>query len=883
MSTPPSLPPQTPVTSLDNSPTLTTGSPHHFVPSNTVELATKTRPDTPPSSRQPPAPPTPPDSSSRNNSLSISTSMSLFQSKVQPNSPSQSLNTNSSPFHSGPFCFSSATSKSITFNGEKTVKTSHQPSNSGIVNSLHLSTKFQPSITPSFSFPGASSSDPPHDRMFSDFAESPPSLTTASSAESILGASASQRTPNVYINGLPPHFPEQELFALARSFGEVKSVRTFTRHVSEKPTGYGFVLFSDVDSAGRCIEGLRKYRNIHPSFSKQVHRIPGTEYAQHTMAQSNDYDVTTFKSRMEKLKDTTSTNLYIEGLPLSIDEESLAALVLPYKIKSSRFFKTKLSNPPRIIAFLRLENRAAAEDTIERLHGRMVRGWDDPGCRISVRFADSAEQRELRRAERALKNGDQSPVRLTIAQAALLNLRGQELQTNARNEGQRHRVVNSQGTRSLSENHATFDTRADSGVLPGSISLPSNLRYAFRESPVLTTQDLPVTSDMDALLKSIQNMGYDDGLLDNALSPGFNTEYLVAQQAKLRTLANAALLSPNALPVTLPRGQTHARNGFTPAEELILEAHARLQLQAQLSQCSPVFEQGLPPPPLSTKVQNSLRSNLNASIPSFNAASLGAVQTAMAGAAIPGRATFRQDTLPTISEDSFHVTNHHSFNFAPNANKFQGPGHNGQAIGTSSAFVRPPSRAVSIVPPPPDYDEHGKRSKGRQQRTEQSIESNQMPLRPSSFNSRLLTTSSEYKAQQAYQQAPTRSNSITNNTSIISSNNIEPQSNYIYLHDDVQGRRDEGKDARFHSTPTSHIHAQTSPTLDEQHYTARDGSKSPVVFSPALTYSSRTPSTLSPATPFFGSFAVGQEAFEVMTVENEEAVERGLKARAGSK
>lgn len=43
-----------------------------------------------------------------------------------------------------------------------------------------------------------------------------------------------------------------------------------------------------------------------------------------------------------------------------------------------------------------LETRAAADETIERLHGRMVRGWNDPGCRISVRFADSAEQRELR-------------------------------------------------------------------------------------------------------------------------------------------------------------------------------------------------------------------------------------------------------------------------------------------------------------------------------------------------------------------------------------------------------------------------------------------------------------------------------------------------------
>ena len=47
---------------------------------------------------------------------------------------------------------------------------------------------------------------------------------------------STSHAPNIYINGLPPHYSEQELFALARPFGEVKSVRTFTRHVSEKPT-----------------------------------------------------------------------------------------------------------------------------------------------------------------------------------------------------------------------------------------------------------------------------------------------------------------------------------------------------------------------------------------------------------------------------------------------------------------------------------------------------------------------------------------------------------------------------------------------------------------------------------------------------------------------
>ena len=44
------------------------------------------------------------------------------------------------------------------------------------------------------------------------------------------------KTPNVYINGLPPNFPEEQLLAMTREFGEVISVRTFTRHVSDRPS-----------------------------------------------------------------------------------------------------------------------------------------------------------------------------------------------------------------------------------------------------------------------------------------------------------------------------------------------------------------------------------------------------------------------------------------------------------------------------------------------------------------------------------------------------------------------------------------------------------------------------------------------------------------------
>jgi hypothetical protein len=86
-----------------------------------------------------------------------------------------------------------------------------------------------------------------------------------------------------------------------------------------------------------------------------VHKIPGTSYANVPASArvAVDQDPASFKFKMERLADTASTNLYMEGLPLSIDEPTLAALVAPNTIKSSRFFQTKLSHPPRIIAFVR--------------------------------------------------------------------------------------------------------------------------------------------------------------------------------------------------------------------------------------------------------------------------------------------------------------------------------------------------------------------------------------------------------------------------------------------------------------------------------------------------------------------------------------------------
>ena len=385
---------------------------------------------------------------------------------------------------------------------------------------------------------------------------------------------------------------------------------------------------------------------------------------------------------------------------------------------------------------------------------------------------------------------------------------------------------------------------------------------------------------MDTLLQSIQNMGYDDGSLDSTMrSLALDNEYLMTQQAQLRALASAALLSPNPLPITLPRGHTQARNGFTPAEELILDAHTQhLQLQARLSQTSPTFE----PIPSSR--------NPNPNVRSFDPAS----HKPFRPSGLAGRAIFSQDTLPTISEDDFHAMGHLARNFLPTSHDLQGLVDScppSVPATTSAMFVRPPSRAVTIVPPPPDYEEPGKRPKGHHERAEQSIGSKQISCPSSSFNNRQSIPSGESKSHPSLLQASTRPNNISNssnrnnsNTSTISrDNNIELQHTYTHSHGDARSCPEEDNGPRFRPSFASHVYAKKSPQLGEQHSTVKEGPRSPAVVSPALTYSSRTPSTLSPATPFFGSFAGSQDAFEVMTMENEDVAERKLKARVANK
>lgn len=205
--------------------------------------------------------PTPPDSDSSpsNNPLSnipFSSSQST-QSRRSP-SPSQ-INLSSSPklissSHSNPISMS--TNQIVNRQNNTPLKlqengmtSSYTLSNAVSSNSRELFfhsfsssssrrlTPIQYPVVVPYSTSCPTSSQFSYDHMFPDSSDSQSSLSPDTPSYGLPSASrASGRTPNVYINGLPPNFPEQDLFALACPFGNVKSVRSFTRHVSEKPT-----------------------------------------------------------------------------------------------------------------------------------------------------------------------------------------------------------------------------------------------------------------------------------------------------------------------------------------------------------------------------------------------------------------------------------------------------------------------------------------------------------------------------------------------------------------------------------------------------------------------------------------------------------------------
>ncbi|KAF8632696.1 hypothetical protein AX15_001749 [Amanita polypyramis BW_CC] len=703
-----------------------------------------------------------------------------------------------------------------------------------------------------------------------------PGLTASASRdiylEDCINLDNSSKTPNVYINGLPPHFPEEQLYTLAAPFGPIRSVRTFTRHVKESESGYGFVLFETVEAAEKCIMSLRRYRNLHPTFSKQVHKIPGISYAQASNLSpeseseinnqengSGDGDMS-FKEKMESLHDPTSTNLYMEGLPLSIDEATLAALVSPHRISSSRFFQTRLSNPPRIIAFVRLETRGGAEEIIERLHGRMVRGWNDTGSRISVRFADTAEQRELRRAERASKEGEQSSARLTIAQAALLNMRGQDLRQRQSPMLSAHqslpdrldrlRIDNSFYPELSSSTHLSpTGLTVDYSLVPNAEYVSPRLHTSVSSSFSNSQQRDSLSSNVDPAMLTLLNSlrGSRSFHSNDYVGRDNDIQFNIRSQVPCRT-------SHTLEDFGYPTQQYPLRNGYTPTEEYIMRAHAESAQRRR-------------PPPLD--LYRRRKENDSASI------TLG-VRGHRAQAStitIPQQKIFASAALgaQNTTGDDFQAS---STEFRPRPQQLEVRQDGAMRQNNAHANVNTRLTRESVQP------KQSHQVSSADQQPSQKIE--QYPAghtRCSTLPHRSNSNQHQRHYQHSSMSVPSTGGATHSQETISailgnmnSSTSTASTRNKLGNNDATTGHPVNERNSSSQlkcSNRLSYDNIKGSTQL-EKHNTRllRDSSSNTEIdhpsslTSPALTYSSQTPSTLSPATPFFGSFASQTDGFE---------------------
>ncbi|KAJ2483034.1 hypothetical protein EV174_003063, partial [Coemansia sp. RSA 2320] len=116
---------------------------------------------------------------------------------------------------------------------------------------------------------------------------------------------------NVYIRNLAEDCTDAELLRLARPYGDIESSKSIIHEVTGKCKGYGFVKYRTVEQAERAIEAFNA-QGLHSSLAMD-----------------------SFKSKLKRLQDKSSANVYVSNLSTDIDEAALVDLIKPHPVVSA--------------------------------------------------------------------------------------------------------------------------------------------------------------------------------------------------------------------------------------------------------------------------------------------------------------------------------------------------------------------------------------------------------------------------------------------------------------------------------------------------------------------------------------------------------------------
>ena len=168
---------------------------------------------------------------------------------------------------------------------------------------------------------------------------------------------------NLIINYLPPSMKEGELRTLFEEFGTVSQLKLVRDKVSGNSLGYAFVNYADPEHASKAVRELNRLRvqskNIKVSFARP----------------SSD--------------DIKNANLYISGLPKTMNEQQLEMLFQKYgEIITSKVLKDENSQS-RGAGFVRFDKRSQAQAAIDALNGAQLPGESTTeSSKLTVKFAN---------------------------------------------------------------------------------------------------------------------------------------------------------------------------------------------------------------------------------------------------------------------------------------------------------------------------------------------------------------------------------------------------------------------------------------------------------------------------------------------------------------
>jgi RNA recognition motif-containing protein len=156
---------------------------------------------------------------------------------------------------------------------------------------------------------------------------------------------------NLYVKSLEPAVEDSELHESFSGFGEIVSCRIATDAASGKSLGYGYVQFRNPDDAQRAMTDL----NGATIGRRQV-------------------QVSLFTRRQDRSTDETYTNVYIENLLPTVDDQALKQLFSEFGIVVSPRVLLDPAGRSQCRGFCSMMTNEMAANAVAGLNGRQVGG-----------------------------------------------------------------------------------------------------------------------------------------------------------------------------------------------------------------------------------------------------------------------------------------------------------------------------------------------------------------------------------------------------------------------------------------------------------------------------------------------------------------------------